>query len=108
MVGLGGSPVNLGLSLERIPPEMRPRPLRLPWQRPNALDEFVAFGREGVPPDSLRTPLLDFEQADLVDRHAHPFYRADGETPGAEAEFWLARRGSQVVGKIGAVINHQH
>jgi len=108
MVGPAGSPVNLGIRLERISAGARPRPLRLPWQRPNALDEFVAFAREGLPPDSLRTPLLDAEQADLVDRGAHPFYKRDGDVPGAEAEFWLARRGSQVVGRIGTIVNHQH
>jgi hypothetical protein len=72
------------------------------------MDELVAFAREGLPPDSLRTPLLDLEQADLVDRGAHPFYRTDGEVPGAEAAFFLARRSGQVVGRIGAIVNHQH
>ena len=108
MVGLGGSAVNLGVTVDRIDPRERPHPLRLPWQRPNALDEFVAFPRVGLPPDSLRTPLLDFEQADLVDREAHPFYKADGGVPGAEAEFFVARRGGEVVGRIGAIVNHSH
>lgn len=106
MVGLGGSPVNL--EVEAVARDERPHRLRLPWQRPNRMDELIAFARDGLPPDSLRTPLPDFEQADLLDRGGHPFYRSDGELPGAEAEFFLARRGDEVVGRIGAIVNHGH
>lgn len=108
MVGPGASGVNLSVTVERIDSRMRPHAPRLPWQRPNALDEFVAFPRVGLPPDSLRIPLLDLEQADLVDREAHPFYKADAGVPGAEAEFFLARRDGEVVGRVGAVVNHAH
>lgn len=108
MVGPGATAVNLEIAIERIDRELRPHPLRAPWQRPNALDEFVAFPRDGLPADSLRTPLLDVEQADLVDRDAHPFYQSDGQTPGAEAELFLARRGREVVGRIGAIVNQVH
>jgi hypothetical protein len=52
--------------------------------------------------DSLRTPLLDVEQADLVDRSGHPFYRE------ADAELFVARRAGEVVGRIGALVNWSH
>jgi hypothetical protein len=96
------------ITVETVPLADRFRILRMPWQRPNLLEQFVAFPREGLPPDPDRVPLLDVEQADLVDRHAHPFYKPDGDTPGGEAEFFLARRDGQIVGRIGAIVNHQH
>jgi hypothetical protein len=85
-----------------VPMQDRYRALRLPWQAPNDLERFVALPREALPPDPLRTPLLDLEQADLVDRRAHPFYRE------AEAELFLAWRGDRPVGRIGAIVNQNH
>ncbi len=38
----------------------------------------------------------------LMDRKKNPFYKH------AEAEFFLARRNGEIVGRIGAIINHNH
>jgi hypothetical protein len=97
-----------GLSIETVPPGERFRALRLPWQRPNRLEQFVAFPRDGLPPDPDRQPLLDLEQADLLDRRAHPFYQPDGAIAAGEAELFLVRRGDRVVGRVAAILNHQH
>ncbi|HEV8636850.1 MAG TPA: hypothetical protein VG370_21740 [Chloroflexota bacterium] len=78
------------------------RALRLPWQPLNDLERFVRLPRLALPPDPLRTPLLDLEQADLVDRRGHPFYRE------AEAELFLAWRGDEPVGRVAAIVNHNH
>src|SRR5262245_34827863 len=96
------------ISIEAVARAHTFRPLRLPGQPPNPLEQFVAFPREGLPPDPARVPLLDLEQSDLVDRAAHPFYRPDGDVPAGQAELFLARRDGRVVGRIGAVVNHQH
>jgi GNAT superfamily N-acetyltransferase len=76
--------------------------VRLPGQEPNELEQFVGLPGRIHAADSLRTPLLDAEQADLVDRAGHPFYRE------AEAELFLARRDGDVVGRIAAIVNHGH
>lgn len=96
------------IRVEVVPRAARFRALRLPWQAQSALEQFVAFPRDGLPPDPDRVPLLEIEQADLVDRRAHPFYRTDGDTPGGEAELFLARRDGRLVGRIAAIVNHQH
>jgi hypothetical protein len=75
---------------------------------PRPIEEFVQFPRVGLPPDPERVPLLDVEQADLVDRRHHAFYRPDGDVPGGEAELFLARRDGRAVGRIAAIVNHQH
>ncbi|HEY3109938.1 MAG TPA: hypothetical protein VGL23_14345 [Chloroflexota bacterium] len=96
------------IAIETVAPGHSFRPLRLPGQRPNALEQFVAFPREGLPLDPGRVPLLDVEQADLVDRRGHPFYQPDGDVPAGEAELFLARRDDRIVGRVAAVVNHQH
>jgi hypothetical protein len=78
------------------------RVLRPPWRPRNDLERFVALPRLALPDDPLRTPLLDFEQADLVDRRNHPFYRE------GEAELFLAWRGDRPVGRVAAILNHNH
>lgn len=96
------------VAIERLSANARFRPLRLPWQRANALEEFIRLPNELLRDDPLRTPLLDLEQADLVDQRAHPFYRAESDTPGAELQLFLARRDGRAVGRIGAIVNHHH
>jgi len=88
--------ISSALAIELVPAEQTPR--RLPWGRRRPIDDFVAFR----PPDPGRVPLLEIEQGDLMDRGRHPFYRA------AEADFFLARRGGRVVGRVAALINRPH
>jgi len=47
-------------------------------------------------------PPLIVERKKLIDRRKNPFYKH------AEAEFFLARRDGDVVGRIAAIINHNH
>ena len=47
-------------------------------------------------------PPLLMDRRKLVDRKKNPFYKH------AEAEFFLARRNGNVVGRIGAIVNHNH
>lgn len=46
-------------------------------------------------------PLLQ-DRKKLIDRRKNPFYKH------ADAEFFLARRNGEVVGRIGAIVNHNH
>lgn len=47
-------------------------------------------------------PPLLMDRKKLMDREKNPFYRH------AEAEFFLARKDGAVVGRIGAIVNHNH
>lgn len=47
-------------------------------------------------------PPLLMDRRKLMDRKKNPFYKH------AEAEFFLARKNGRVVGRIGAIINHNH
>lgn len=62
--------------------------LRLPWH-------IYRDDPHWVPP-------LLVEQRRLLDRHKHPFHRH------AEVDYFLARRGARVVGRIAAIVNHRH
>lgn len=62
--------------------------LRLPWR-------IYADDPNWVPP-------LLVEQRKLLNRKKHPFHQH------AEVEYYLARRGDEVVGRIAAIVNHRH
>lgn len=47
-------------------------------------------------------PPLLMDRRKLIDRQKNPFYKH------AEVEFFLARRNGEVVGRIAAIINHNH
>ncbi len=47
-------------------------------------------------------PPLLMDRKKLMDKEKNPFYKH------AEAEFFLARRNGEIVGRIGAIINHNH
>jgi hypothetical protein len=47
-------------------------------------------------------PPLRMERRKLIDTRKNPFYRH------AERELFLAERGGTVVGRIGAIVNHNH
>ena len=52
--------------------------------------------------NSLWVPPLLFDLKKLLDRRQHPFHQH------AEVQYFLAWRGEEVVGRIAAIINHQH
>jgi GNAT superfamily N-acetyltransferase len=62
--------------------------LKLPWAIYRGDPNWVA-------------PLLS-QQRDLLDRRKHPFHQH------AEVEYFLARRGGKVVGRVAAIVNQQH
>lgn len=47
-------------------------------------------------------PPLLVDRKKLMDRQKNPFYKH------AEAEFFLARRNGEIVGRIGAIVSHNH
>ena len=67
-----------------------------------ALEEFVELPFAIYRNDHCWVPQLRIAVKELLDREKHPFYA------GAEAEFFLARRGGKVVGRIAAIINRNH
>ena len=52
--------------------------------------------------DPAWVPPLLVEQRKLLDRKRHPFHQH------ADVEYFLARRGREVVGRIAAIVNHRH
>ena len=50
-------------------------------------------------------PPLKADVRKLMDREKHPFYGGGSD---AEAEFFIARDGRRVVGRVAAILNHAH
>jgi hypothetical protein len=100
------------IQIETITPETRHRLVRWPFSRSNPLEEFIHLPHRIYSDDPQYIPMLNMEQADLLDRQRHPFYKESaigGESyPGADATFLLARRGNRVVGRVAAFVNHIH
>jgi hypothetical protein len=67
-----------------------------------ALHEFVELPFAIYRNDPLWVPQLRIAVKELLDRERHPFYA------NAEAEFFLAREGGKVVGRVAAIINRNH
>ncbi len=63
---------------------------------------FLTFPWEIYRNYPMWVPPLLMDRRKLMDRKANPFYKH------ADAEFFLARRNGSVVGRIGAVVNHNH
>jgi GNAT superfamily N-acetyltransferase len=66
------------------------------------LHDFVELPFAIYRNDPYWVPQLRIAVKELLDREKHPFY-AD-----AEAEFFLAREGGKVVGRVAAIINRNH
>ena len=67
-----------------------------------ALKEFVELPYELYRDDPLWVPPLRIAVKELLDREKHPYYA------NAEVEFFLARQGGRVVGRIAAIIDRAH
>jgi GNAT superfamily N-acetyltransferase len=67
-----------------------------------ALKEFIELPYSLHRGQSHWVPPLRIAVKELLDRKKHPFYRD------AEAEFFLARRNGNVVGRIAAIIDRAH
>lgn len=67
---------------------------------------FLDLPRALYPPSSPWVEPLRFDQAKLLDQKRHPFYEGGRS---AEAAFFLAwDAGGKPVGRIAAIVNHQH
>ncbi len=63
---------------------------------------FLKFPWEIYRDYPMWVPPLLMDRRKLMDRKSNPFYKH------ADAEFFLARRNGSVVGRIGAIVNHNH
>src|SRR5947209_12912882 len=66
------------------------------------LKEFIELPYTLYRNDPHWSPPLRIAVKELLDRKKHPFYA------NAEAEFFLARRDGQVVGRIAAIVDRAH
>jgi GNAT superfamily N-acetyltransferase len=67
-----------------------------------AVNQFVDLPFTICASESHWVPPLRIAVKELMDRQKHPFYA------NAEAEFFLARKGDRVVGRIAAIIDRAH
>jgi hypothetical protein len=67
-----------------------------------ALNEFVELPFSLYRDETHWVPPLRIAVKELLDRGKHPFYA------NADAEFFLARQGGRVVGRIGAILDRNH
>lgn len=63
---------------------------------------FIKFQWRVYAEEEHWVPPLLMDRKKLIDRKNNPFYRH------AEMELFLAERGGRVVGRIGAIVNHNH
>ena len=64
--------------------------------------QFLSLPWKVYADDPFWVPPIFSERMHFIDPKQHPFFEH------AEVEFFLAKRGSEVVGTIGAFINHRH
>jgi len=64
--------------------------------------QFIKFQWEPYKGNPCWVPPLLMDRRKLIDRKKNPFYKH------AEMEIFLARRDEKVVGRIGAILNHNH
>jgi hypothetical protein len=64
--------------------------------------DFIKFQWEIYKDFPNWVPPLIMDRKKLMDREKNPFYKH------SEAEFYLARKNGKIVGRIGAIINHNH
>jgi len=65
-------------------------------------EEFIRFPWKIYAENPYWVPPLLMERRKLIDKNRNPFYQH------AEAEFFIAKKGSEIVGRIGTVINKNH
>ena len=65
-------------------------------------EAFIRFAWEIYRDSPAWVPPLLMDRRKLMDRTANPFYAH------ADAEFFLAWRDGRMVGRIGAIVNHNH
>lgn len=73
-----------------------------PVSSKSALNQFIKFPWSIYNENSYWVPPLLMDRRKLLDKKKNPFYKH------ADAEFFLAKDGDKIVGRIGAIINHNH
>lgn len=73
-----------------------------PVQSRRDLSHFLKLPWQIYRDDPLWVPPLLYDLKRLLNRHAHPFHRH------ADVQYFLARRGNEIVGRIAAIVNHQY
>lgn len=73
-----------------------------PVQSSPDVRRFIKFQWVPYKGNPVWVPPLLMDRRKLIDRKKNPFYKH------AEAEFFLAERDGEVVGRIGAILNHNH
>jgi hypothetical protein len=73
-----------------------------PVRTKNDHDRFIKFVWKIYEGNSAWVPPLLMDRRKLMDMQKNPFYRH------AEAEFYIAERGGEMVGRIAAIVNHNH
>ena len=66
------------------------------------LNRFIRFPWRIYANDPVWVPPLLSDLKTVLDRRRHPFHQH------ADVEYFLARRGDEVVGRIAAIVNHRH
>ncbi len=74
------------------------RPVRTSSDR----EQFIEFMWTMNHASPSWVPPLRMDRRKLMDRKKNPFYQH------ADAEFYIAERGGEMVGRIGAIVNHNH
>ena len=69
---------------------------------PKALNQFVELPYRLHRDEAHWVPPLRIAMKELLDRAKHPFYA------NAEAEFFIAQKNGQVVGRVAAIIDKAH
>lgn len=73
-----------------------------PVQNGHDLQQFLKFPWRIYRGNSVWVPPLLFDLKKLLNPRKHPFHRH------AEVQYFLARRGHEVVGRIAAIVNHHY
>src|SRR6267154_6541178 len=66
------------------------------------VNRFIRFAWDVYVNDPVWVPPLLMDRRKLMDRKKNPFYRH------ADADFFLATRNGKIVGRIAAIVNHNH
>ena len=64
--------------------------------------KFVTFPWKVYKNDPVWVPPLISQQKEMLNKKKHPFYEH------SEADFWLAKRGNEIVGTIATILNNRH
>ena len=65
-------------------------------------NSFIKFLWKVYGDNPVWVPPLLMDRKKLIDKEKNPFYKH------TDAEFYLAERNGEIIGRIGAIVNHNH